>query len=225
MAKAYTDKVCLFDKIGDHRSEQKNMAAKNARGKYILAIDSDMELSAKVVESCVKKMEEDSNASGIIIPEESFGNGFWAKCKKLEKSFYIGVDWMEAARFMRLEDYSRVQGYNANLNSGEDWDLSQKIGNLGKLKRIDNLIYHNEGKISLIDTVKKKYYYAEGFAKYMGLSEHKEKINKQTGILSRYKLFFNKPNKLFRSPVVGLGMLFMKTCEFGFGGIGYLIKK
>ena len=73
--------------------------------------------------------------------------------------------------------------------------------------------------------MKKKYYYAGEFAKYMRLSEHKERINRQTGILSRYKLFFNKPNKLFRQPLVGLGMLFMKTCEFGFGGIGYLIKK
>ncbi len=225
VAKEYTDKVYIFDKKGDYRSAQKNMAAQKATGKYILTIDSDMELSEKVVENCVKKMEKNDNASGIIIPEESFGQGFWAQCKKLEKSFYIGVDWMEAARFMCREDYLKVGGYNIDLISGEDWDLSQKIGDLGNLERINDLIYHNDGRISLFKTIKKKYYYAGEFAKYMKTSEHKEKVGAQTGILNRYKLFLNNPKKLFKNPIIGLGMLFMKTCELGFGGVGYLVKR
>jgi len=225
VAREYTDKVFVFPEKGDHRSAQKNMAAEKAGGKYILSIDSDMELSEQVVENCVKKMESDPRISGIIIPEESFGEGFWAQCKKLEKSFYIGVDSMEAARFMRREDYLAVGGYNTELTSGEDWDLSQKIGDLGRLERIADLIYHNEGRISLFKTVKKKYYYAGEFAKYMRTSPHKEKVNNQTGIIFRYKLFLSNPKKLFRRPLVGLGMLFMKTCEFGFGGIGWLIKR
>ncbi len=225
VARQYTEHVYVFDKKGDHRSAQKNMAVEKASGKYILTIDSDMELSSKVVENCVHKMEANKDISGIIIPEESFGEGFWAKCKKLEKSFYIGVDWMEASRFMRRDDYLRVGGYNTDLTSGEDWDLSQKIGDLGKIARIDNLIYHNEGRINLFQTVKKKYYYAGEFAKYVKSSQHREKVSSQTGIINRYKLFLSNPKKLFKNPIVGLGMLFMKTCEFGFGGVGYLIKR
>lgn len=38
-------------------------------------------------------------------------------------------------------------------------------------------------------------------------------------------LFFYQPKKLFKNPIIGLGMLFMKTCEFGFGGIGYFVGK
>lgn len=225
VAREYTDKVYVFDKKGDHRSAQKNMAAKKAIGKYILTIDSDMELSKTVVENCVKKMEADDSLRGVIIPEESFGKGFWARCKKLEKSFYIGIDWMEAARFMRRDDYLQVGGYNINLTSGEDWDLSQRIEDLGKFERIDDLIYHNDGRISLINTVKKKYYYAGEFAKYMKANKDTEAMNRQTGVLARYKLFLNNPIKLFRCRLVGLGMLFMKTCEFGFGGVGWLVRR
>jgi len=43
-------------------------------------------------------------------------------------------------------------------------------------------------------------------------------MKKQTSALSRYRLFFAKPVKLFKNPILGIGMLFMKTCELGFGG-------
>ena len=40
-----------------------------------------------------------------------------------------------------------------------------------------------------------------------------------------YKLFFSNPKKLFKNPILGLGMIFMKSCEFGFGGMGYLVGR
>jgi hypothetical protein len=42
--------------------------------------------------------------------------------------------------------------------------------------------------------------------------------------LQRYQLFFSKPGKLFKNPMIGAGMLFMKTCEYAFGGAGYLLS-
>ncbi len=224
ISKEYTDKVFVFDKKGDHRCAQRNLGVKKSSGKYVLIIDSDMELTPKVIESCVEKMESDNGIKAVIVPERSIGEGFWAKCKALEKSFYVGVDWMEAARFFRREDFLSVGGYDIELLSGEDWDLSQRIGNLGKIGRTKEFLDHNEGRINLWKTVKKKYYYAGEFAKYTKNSKHRESVGHQTGFISRYKLFLSKPKKLFRHPFIGPGMLFMKTCEFGFGGVGYLIK-
>ena len=132
---------------------------------------------------------------------------------------------MEAARFFAKKDFEKVRGYDENLTSGEDWDLSQRIEKLGTITRINDLIYHNEGKISLLKTIKKKFYYAKNFTKYANKNNDQIKFKKQTGIINRYKLFFSQPIKLFKNPVLGVGMLFMKTCEFGFGGLGYLIKK
>ena len=116
-------------------------------------------------------------------------------------------------------------GYDETMVSGEDWDLSQRAAKLGEISRIDSFIYHNEGKINLFKTIKKKFYYAGEFANYAGKNRESEQFKKQTGIFSRYKLFFSRPKKLFKNPILGLGMLLMKTCEFFFGGLGYLFKK
>jgi len=225
IARQYTDKVFNFEKQGDHRSAQRNFGARKAHGEYVLIIDSDMELSENVVFNCVKKIESDKNIAGIIIPEESFGEGFWAQCKKLERSFYVGVDWMEAARFFEKNAFLKAGGFDESMVSGEDWDLSQKIRRLGKIDRINELILHNEGKISLLKTIKKKYYYGSKFNEYLKNNEQENNIKNQTGIIKRYKLFLSQPKKFFKNPILGIGMLFMKTCEFVFGGAGYLIKK
>jgi len=222
IAQKYTTKV--FTK-GPERSAQRNFGAQRSNGQYLLFIDSDMELSENVVKNCIEKITKDQTLIGIIIPEESFGEGFWAQCKKLERSFYVGVDWMEAARFFDKSAYEQIGGYDENLISGEDWDLSQRIELFGKIDRIDDFIYHNEGKLSLKDTLRKKFYYAQQFARYKNKNPNEKKVKSQTSVLIRYNLFFSQPSKLLRNPLLALGMLFMKTSEFSISLIGLLIAK
>ena len=102
IARRYTDKVY---NQGPERSAQRNFGVNQSNGEYVVIIDSDMVLADKVIESCVEKIQVGENIKGIIIPEESFGEGFWAQCKKLEKSFYVGVKWMEAARFFEKKAF------------------------------------------------------------------------------------------------------------------------
>ena len=222
IAKKYTKK---FYSKGPERSPQRNYAVSKSKGKYVAIIDSDMILAPTVIAECVKAIEADDKMAGVIIPEESFGEGFWAQCKKLERSFYVGISYMEAARFFRRRDYLAVGGYNENMISGEDWDLSQRIEVQGEHGRTTSFIYHNEGHISLWKSVKKKFYYAEKFAKYKNSNAASNKVSRQTSIFDRYRLFFSSPKKLFKNPILGIGMLFMKTCEFGFGAAGYLKSK
>lgn len=222
IAKQYTEKV--FNK-GPERCTQRNYAVEKSDGYYIFIIDSDMKLSPKVVECCLESIRCNPKNIGVIVPEESYGEGFWSQCKKLERSFYIGIPFMEAARFFKKDAFIKVGGYDEEMVSGEDWDLSQRIEKIGKISRINELIYHNEGKITLFKTLKKKYYYAIKFSKYLKKTDAAEKVRSQTSILARYKLFFRHPKKLFRNPLLGVGMIFMKSAEFGFGGLGLLISK
>lgn len=222
IAKRYTSKV--FNK-GPERSTQRNFAVEKALGEYVVIIDSDMELTPHVISACVEKVAESPATGAIIIPEESFGEGFWARCKRLERSFYVGIDWMEAARFYNKKLFQEIGGYDATLISGEDWDLSRRAGAVAPLDRVGEFIMHNEGHLSLSKTLQKKYYYAGQAAAFLQKNPVESKLSSQEGPLQRYKLFFSKPQKLLRNPLVGLGMLFMKTCEFGFGGMGYLISR
>jgi glycosyltransferase involved in cell wall biosynthesis len=222
IARAFTDKV--YNK-GPERSAQRNYGVDQAHGDYVMIIDSDMELTGDVVRACVEQAITHPELKAFVVPEESFGQGFWAQCKRLERSFYVGVPWMEAARFFDRLTYLAVGGYNESLISGEDWDLSQRVGDRGPLGRIDKYIRHNEGQLRLLRTLKKKYYYAQQFAHYLAANKNHSAVGSQTGILTRYALFFSRPFQLFKRPDLGFGMLFMKTSEFAFGGFGYLMVR
>lgn len=222
IAKNYTDK---FFQQGPERCAQRNRGFKESHGEYVVFIDSDMKLSPGVIASCVEKMVLNHKVVGLVIPEESFGEGFWSQCKKLERSFYVGVDWMEAARFFRREVFESVGGYDERMVSGEDWDLSQRIEEKGKIDRVPDFIFHDEGRIELIKTIQKKMYYAKEFRNYTLVNVNNPKINKQKNIILRYWLFFKKPVRLFQDPILGFGMLIMKTCEIAFGALIIIFYK
>lgn len=222
IARRYTPHV--FNK-GPERSTQRNFAVGKAKGGYILIVDSDMELSRAVVSSCVATMQAQPDTKGVIIPEESFGTGFWAKCKKLERSFYVGVDAIEAARFFDTRAFIAIGGYNEKLTGGEDWDLTTRLRRHGTLRRVQPFIFHNEGHPRFTRTVRKLYYYARHAVQYFAENPHQSALTSAAGPLARYKLFFSKPGRLFKNPLVGVGMLSLKTAEYAAAGMGYLQAK
>jgi GT2 family glycosyltransferase/polysaccharide pyruvyl transferase WcaK-like protein len=205
---------------GPERSAQRNFGVASATGDYVAIIDSDMELTPEVIEQCVAAIQDDPGVAGVIIPELSFGDGFWSRCKALERSFYPGQDSIEAARFFARQTYIDLGGYDELLVSGEDWDFSQRVAAQGKLARISALIRHNEGRISLLKTMRKKHYYAKYAANYLAKNPQLP-LTSPSGPIARYKLYFSRPAKLLKNPVVGLGMIFMKTAEYAAGGAGY----
>lgn len=211
----------VFNK-GPERSTQRNFGAKKSRGKYLLFVDADMILSPGLVYEAIKKMKDNAYV-GVVLPEISVGIGFWAKCKKLEKSFYEGNPDIEAARFFRTDIIRSVGGYDKNLISGEDWDLSNRVRELGFLTRTRSYIIHNDGELSLIRHLKKKFYYGQYISNYS--KKNFGKNLPQLNPIMRFKLYFSSPRKLFYDPIVGVGMLFMKMLEFTAGGFGYLSNR
>lgn len=219
IAARYTKLV--FNK-GPERSAQRNFAADKASGEYLLIIDSDMELGERVVSSCVDVVRARPEVGGVIIPEESFGEGFWAECKQLERSYYVGQDSIEAARFFRHDVFEKAGRYSEEMTGGEDWDLSRRVGAVAPIARATEFIRHNEGRLYFGRTVGKMYYYAQHAREYFAKNPTKSALTDQSGPLARYKLFFSRPAKLLRRPHVGLGMLLLKTAEYAVGGLGYL---
>ena len=213
IAGKYADKV--YSK-GPERSAQRNFGAEKSQGEYLFFVDSDMELTSRVIEECIDKSRE---SSALIIPEISVGSSFWAHCKALEKGCYIGDETIEAARFLDKDVFFKVGKWDEDMIAAEDWDLTSRIRREGfKVDRIQSLIKHHEGDLSLIETLKSKYYYGKNVHIY--LKKHPQKAKKQYGLVR--PSFLRNWEKLVRDPIHAIGMLFMKTCEFGSGGIGHL---
>lgn len=207
---------------GPERSAQRNYGAKKAGGDYLLFIDSDMELTLRVVEKCVKEIQEGKEVKGIVIPEISIGKGFWAKCKALERSCYIGDETMEAARFFKKEIFEKMKGYDERIVGGDDYDFSQRIKEAGyKIARIPSYIIHHEGRLTLLGSMRKKFYYAQTVDFYR--RKHPDLFAKQAIIFR--PAFFRHWKRLIKDPIHTFGFIFMKICEFSAGALGFLLTK
>lgn len=206
---------------GQERSAQRNLGASKAKGDFLFFVDSDMELTSKVVEECVKKATE-NNFDAIVIPEVSVGEGYWTRCKILERSCYIKDNLIEAARFFRKEVFNKIEGYDENLVAAEDWDLVQRMKKAGfSFSRVNSIIKHHEGRLSLIGTMKKKYTYGLTIESY--IKKHKQQAKKQLRLIR--PAFLRNYNRLLGNPKVATGMIVMKVCEFAAGACGMIVSK
>lgn len=223
IAKKMGVKIYFF---GPERSAQRNFGAKKGKGGYYLFLDADMELTKDVVKECVEVIEGDSKIGAISIPEESIAHTFWEKVKAFERSFYNlkGDPATDAARFFSKKAFKRCGGYDTNITGPEDWDLRDTILKLGyKIARINALIYHYERIKSLLDLLRKKFYY--------GLKSHRYLSKQKVFLLGPETIYFLRPvfyknwRRLLTHPILTFAMILMLTLEFFAGGLGYLIGR
>lgn len=212
----------LFDK-GPERSAQRNFGSEKSKGEYLLFLDADMVLSKKVIENCVNFTQNNDKVGGVIIPEKSEGVGFWAKVKAYERSFYIGDDRIEAARFYPKKVFNEVGGFDLKLTGPEDWDLSQRVSKKYEVGRIQSFIIHDEGKLSILDLMKKKFYYAKSAKAYLSKNK-KNKFSIQTFPIIR-PVFYKNPLKIFLHPILFCAMIIMLSLEILAGGFGFILSK
>ena len=208
IAKKYTDKVFNF---GPERSAQRNFGAKKATGEYLLIHDSDIYFNRDSVKECVE-LAISENCDAIILPEKSIGIGFWAKVKAYERSFYVGNDYMEGARFFKKETYEKNGGYDEKLYAGEDWDLTIRFKEAGcKISRAHIFIEHDEGKMSLFGSSQKKKYYGPNLFDVYA-KKHPEHFKKQMSLFARFPIKKLAVN-IIKHPLMIISMFFMKGLE------------
>jgi glycosyltransferase involved in cell wall biosynthesis len=208
IASRFADRVETF---GPERSFQRNRGADLSNGSDLFFVDSDMVVASDVVAECVDAAATDS-VVGVIVPELSTGEGFWAHCRALERSCYIGDDLMEAARFFSRSIFEDVGGFDEDLTAGEDWDLTIRVQRHGRLARARSRILHDEGKLRVWADLTKKAYYARSFRLYW--KKHPGLASQQANLIFR-SAFARHWRTLAKHPVLTLGFLTLKALEQG----------
>ncbi len=211
IARNFTSRVMV---AGPERSEQRNLGIAQASGYFVLIIDSDMVLEPEVVSRCVDLWS--FGACIIAIPEVSFGVGYWAQCKALERSCYTEDLLIAAARFYERGVLTQIGGYDTALHAGEDWDLSIRAEALRPLRIADTKIMHDEGDLQLALILRKKFYYGTSMSAF--LRKHGDEARRR---LSPFRSsLFRGSGRLARTPLIGAGVVLMKSLEMLFGFLG-----
>lgn len=206
VARSYADQI---DMVGPERSTQRNHGAGLSTGSLLLFLDSDMVLEPEVVADSVAAMER-SGMPAVVIPEISFGSGFWAQCRILERACYSGDDAVEAARLYERTAFFEAGGFDAALVGPEDWDLSRRVSKGRRLPRAAALIHHDEGRITLRSAFTKRRYYAPGYLRYF--RKHGRAAITQANPLMR-AAYLRHWRELSSHPVLSGGMLLLKLVE------------
>lgn len=202
---------------------KRNYGVKKSRGEYVYYVDADMELSPKLIEEAVMLCQKKFDA--LILPEDSFGEGIWARAKNLERRCYWGDDLIESPRFFKKSVWTDVGGLDESLAGGrDDGDLYEKLKDRGyKVGRTKSLVMHNEGKLTASKLFWKKFMYGKDITKYVakrpvtGIASYSPI---RLSFLKNWKLFFNRP--------VDTGVfIVMKIIEIsgGLSGLGASLLK
>jgi glycosyltransferase involved in cell wall biosynthesis len=141
IAKRYADKVVVEKKKGV--AAGRNAGAKIAKGEILLFIDADTVAAFNLITEIVKRFKGkvvgvtcpilplSPNATDFIL--YWFFNEFVKASITARKPHVVGM-----LCAYRREAFEKIGGFNEDLKTSEDWDLSKRISKLGEIKFVDS---------------------------------------------------------------------------------------
>ncbi len=184
----------------------RNAGAHEAKGEYLLHIDSDHELEPDVLKECNEMANKGVKIAEI--PELVLAEGFWGKCRQLEALCYIGDDSIESPRFIDKKLFDEFGGFITG--DAEDWDLRERMFKKGyKLERTASHKLHHEGRVKLFRRLRKKFIFTGHIKSY--LQRNTRAAISQIPLFR--KAFFKNWKLLLSHPILAAGMFTMKFLE------------
>lgn len=199
----------------------RNYGIKNAKGKYILPVDSDDKIDPTYMEKAVKIIESDEKLGVVYCEADLFGekSGKWdLPAYSFEKMLLDNVVFVTAL-FYR-EDWKKLGGFNTNMAAGmEDYDFWLGILGLGRdIYQIPEILFHYRIKpvsrttgfqsdcTQMQEVYRQMYdnhkeFYAEHSEEYAKIL--RDALIEQIAIRMKYESVFEKVQKYYKMPIIG----------------------
>ena len=215
------ERIIIFHTDHLRPAGARNHGISNAKGKYILPVDSDDKIDPTYMEKAVEKIESDEKIGVVYCEADLFGekSGKWNLPKYSFDAMLLDNIVFVTALFYR-EDWEKLGGFNTNMAAGmEDYDFWLGILSLGKeIYQIPEILFHYRIKpVSRTTGFQSNYIQVQEVYRQM-YDNHKEFYEKyheqyaktlrdalieQIAIRTRYERIFEKARKLSNMPVIG----------------------
>lgn len=200
---------------GPERSAQVNRGTEAAHGAYVYRVDSDFELEPTVVEECVRVVLDGRDAV-VVHNSPDVSAGRLARVRKFEVDMYKYDLGHSAARFVDIELFRRIGGYDETITAGEDYDFQNRLTAAGaRIGFVDAEAVHLDEPTNLVPHLRKYYAYGRDMRNFV-------KANGQTSQLSFVRPTYLRNWRRFAAhPALGLQFLAYHGAKFAAGATGY----
>lgn len=195
------------------RATARNIGARCARGRFLIFLDADMEVSNDTVRECLTRMRK---ADAVVIREKVVAeDGYWAQVRGFEKMAFHRSKYYEAARCIRTGFFKELGGYDSDLVGLEDMDLQARLLERGaNIDYVDDspLLHHEEG-VGLIEYLKKRRMYSRADLRFK--VRHQAFYAELSSPLGRARrlIEFSRTEAGFPALRFAPGLILMRTLE------------
>jgi glycosyltransferase involved in cell wall biosynthesis len=205
-------------RTGPERSQQRNAGVAASSGQWVMYVDSDMVLPPEVVGDALDAARH-ADAEAVFVPEITVGEGFWARCRALERDCYAGEPRIESPRLIRRSWLVDHGVFTTDLIGQEDADIRQRLRASGAaLARSRNPIIHDEGRLTFKGVMAKRFYYGRTLPAYR--RAHPGAMSEQAG--AALSAYWKHRHALARQPHLAGGLLILRSLELVAYGAGAL---
>ena len=192
------------------KSAARNLLARRSKGKYMLYIDQDMELSPNLLGDCVSLALE-MNSQAIIADQlEAPSKSFWRKCRALEWKLLKDDIGAGSPYFLLTSLFEEVGGFDESIDMWDDWTLTLKlIANGIRFDRVRSAILISD-TTDLAEMFIRKYRRGQ----YIPALKEKYPDAPHIRFSQRFvRIYVQNWRILIRSPILSIGLAFLKIID------------